>query len=587
MKKPDDGLLVNFQELAEKNKFKEALDFFEINKSRLEGCALSWNILGFAYYSAGKTGEAVKAFRQAIEIDSSCDDAFYNLGKIMHESINHNHDGQIIIYKKYPPRVSFKSQEGIPDEELIHSSLVEIDAPLVSIVVLAYNKLEYTRQCIESIYKYSADVDYELILVDNGSSDGTFEYFQTLEKKCIVRIENNQGPAGAYNEGMKVARGKYIAVVCNDLIFCKNWLSNLVKCMESDSKIAFAAPGGNNISNLQAIELKFSDLEEMQEQAAKYNVSDPAKWEERLRLVPPVFFVRRSIIDVIGMTDPAYYFGEFGDDYFSFKVRRAGYKVIFCGDTFIFHYGSTTVGQDQAMNNSLQLCREIFTRRHYGIDSWQDIYYDPNLINTVDINAPVGKKTVQLLGIEPSLGNTLVMLKNAFRKAGITDVKMHAYSADAKYYYDLKTICGKVEIGNLSLLATAYGYRKFDVIIIDKPLGFFPDWGSILKSLKILLSDDGQAVFYIDNHRNARQYINWLKKGEDLPGKSRVYTDTFEVQEAIKSSDLKISALISERAAPSEEENAYMADIRKFSVMDSGRFDEALTTNRYFFRVKL
>ncbi len=53
-------------------------------------------------------------------------------------------------------------------------------SPLVSIVVLAYNQLEYTKQCIESISRYTSHIDYELITVDNGSSDGTREYFNGL-----------------------------------------------------------------------------------------------------------------------------------------------------------------------------------------------------------------------------------------------------------------------------------------------------------------------------------------------------------------------------------------------------------------------
>ena len=76
-----------------------------------------------------------------------------------------------------------------------------MDDPLVSIYFQAYNHLEdYTKPAIEALFRYTKDIDYELILVDNGSTDGTFEYFKSLDhpRKRIYRITKNIGALYGY-----------------------------------------------------------------------------------------------------------------------------------------------------------------------------------------------------------------------------------------------------------------------------------------------------------------------------------------------------------------------------------------------------
>lgn len=151
--------------------------------------------------------------------------------------------------------------------------------PEITVFVVAYNRLEKTRRCVESILKYTEGIDYELLLVDNGSEDGTLDYFQSVPylRKRMIRITKNLGSQYALNLAMRLSSGRYFVQVTNDVIVTKNWLSNLLRCVESDPRIGMVTPGSSNISNLQEIPLNFSSYEEMQEKAAAYNQSDPRK----------------------------------------------------------------------------------------------------------------------------------------------------------------------------------------------------------------------------------------------------------------------------------------------------------------------
>ena len=157
----------------------------------------------------------------------------------------------------------------------------------VSIIVQAYGNLEKTKRCVDSILRYTANVNYELILIDNGSTDETLEYFKsvTWDKKKIFRFTKNIG-AGFPVTTMGLSQfAKFICVVPNDLIVTSCWMENLLTCMKSDDRIGMVTPISSNTSNLQCVEFPYSDYEEMQEIARKINQANPAKWQDRLRLI--------------------------------------------------------------------------------------------------------------------------------------------------------------------------------------------------------------------------------------------------------------------------------------------------------------
>jgi len=104
---------------------------------------------------------------------------------------------------------------------------------LASIIILCCNELDYNRQCLESVLQHTRG-PYELILVDNGSTDGTSEYLKEIQGKAeparviIMRNEKNVGfPAGC-NQGLTKARGRYLVFLNNDTIVTNGWLEGLI-----------------------------------------------------------------------------------------------------------------------------------------------------------------------------------------------------------------------------------------------------------------------------------------------------------------------------------------------------------------------
>ncbi|OAA93666.1 glycosyltransferase [Clostridium coskatii] len=181
---------------------------------------------------------------------------------------------------------------------------------LVSVVLLAYNHLDYTKKCIESILEFTKDINYELILVNNGSTDETKDYFDSLDNVKIVNIEKNVGICNGFDEGIFYSNGKYIACVCNDFIFTYNWLDDLIKCIESDDKIGYVSSGASSMSNLHRIDLKFSNIQEMNEKAS---------------LLPCVLMCRAELLKKVGWYDPVFYNKKF----LNTNIESKEYKVVF------------------------------------------------------------------------------------------------------------------------------------------------------------------------------------------------------------------------------------------------------------------
>ena len=109
--------------------------------------------------------------------------------------------------------------------------------PLISITMLNWNGFEDTKNCLESLRK-STYPNYEIIIIDNGSSDGSKEWLRAQKDLVLVDLEKNYGVTGGHIRGYEVAKGEFIANLNNDTLVDPDWLWSLYRPMEVDKKIA-------------------------------------------------------------------------------------------------------------------------------------------------------------------------------------------------------------------------------------------------------------------------------------------------------------------------------------------------------------
>ena len=220
--------------------------------------------------------------------------------------------------------------------------------PRVSVVVLTYNNLELNKRCINSILTKTAYADYELIIVDNQSTDGTIEYLKELEKKQISNVkiifnEANSGFAGGNNLGIKAATGEYVLLLNNDTVVTRGWLTAMAKHLENNPKLGMCNPVTNSIGNESMIKVDYSGEQEMHEFAYAYtgqNMNKEYTDVDRLPLFATL--ISRKVIDQVGMLDVNYKVGMFEDDDFTAAVQSAGYDIVIVEDAFIHHVNNAS-----------------------------------------------------------------------------------------------------------------------------------------------------------------------------------------------------------------------------------------------------
>jgi GT2 family glycosyltransferase len=289
---------------------------------------------------------------------------------------------------------------------------------ITSIVILTYNKLKYTKFCIESIRKYTDKNNYEIIVVDNHSTDGTVDWLNN--QRDMKKIFNEEGlgfPKGC-NQGINIAKGDNILLLNNDVVVTPNWLMNLNKCLYSCEDIGAVGAVTNMCAYYQQINVNYNNMEEMICFAEKHNTSDKNKWEERLKLIGFCLSIKREVIDKVGLLDERFTPGNFEDDDYSLRIRKAGYRLMLCKDTFIHHYGSVTFGENpNEYYEVLRINRKKFEEK-WGINWENSISYE--IIELID---KPKLEEFNVLEIGCGCGVNLIEIKNIFKNANVYGIE--------------------------------------------------------------------------------------------------------------------------------------------------------------------
>lgn len=404
------------------------------------------------------------------------------------------------------------------NRERFYVAMESKEAPLVSIYVLAYNRLQKTKYCVECILKHTTDFDYELILVDNGSEDGTYAYFQSVpwKNKVLIQVTENLGSAYPWQLVKRIYKGKYLVTVSNDVYVTHNWLSNLLACMESDQRIGFVAPVSSNVSNLQEVSLGFKDMEEMQQKAAAFNRPDPSKWEERMRLISILTIFKKEVIDLVGTADYGF-IHDFGEDDYAARLRRAGFKLILCGDTYVHHDHDFRSGEDKDMaqfQKSLESGRQAYKEKYHGQDAWDDVLnFERGLIGTLRPDA-FRRGDVHSLCIDVKCGTPVLEIRNHFRRNGSRHkVVSHAFTTEARYYSELQLLSHDTSCDRIEFIHEHYLDGSMDIILLGEPLNTYHRPIALVQKLLGILRKGGILLLKVRNLEDYPSLLQSLKLG--------------------------------------------------------------------------
>ncbi len=216
---------------------------------------------------------------------------------------------------------------------------------IVSIIVLNWNGKQYLELCLSSLYK-QVYRNIEIILVDNGSSDGSVEFVESsFPGVIILRHEVNLGFAEGVNSGIRISKGKFIATINNDAEADKNWIASLMKVIDSDTSAGCCASKMLRFNERDIIDSagiivcengNAYDRGRMETDKGQYDAQ-----EEIFGACAGAALYRREMFEEIGLFEKDY-FAYFEDVDLSYRMHLHGWKCIFVPDAVVYHIQSAT-----------------------------------------------------------------------------------------------------------------------------------------------------------------------------------------------------------------------------------------------------
>ena len=241
-----------------------------------------------------------------------------------------------------------------------------------SIIIVSYNGLhETTAPCLRSIFDKTTVADYEVVVVDNHSSDGTPEFLTELAKGesrlKVVLNSTNRGFAGGNNDGIRAAEGDFLVMLNSDTLVTKGWLEGLTVFLRNNPSAGLVGPVSNAVGNEQRIHTVGRTPAEILEEGEVWTSRSMGDFFESDRLGFFCIAARREAVEEIGPLDEGFGLGFYEDDDYCIRVRMAGYKLICLEDVFVYHRGSAVFGKRPESTKSLVKRNKAILEKKFGI----------------------------------------------------------------------------------------------------------------------------------------------------------------------------------------------------------------------------
>jgi GT2 family glycosyltransferase len=254
-----------------------------------------------------------------------------------------------------------------------------------SIVIVNWNTKNLVCNCIKSVYKSVGNISFEIIVVDNGSSDGSVEAVKSgFADVKIISNEQNRGYAAACNQGIRMSQGKYVLLLNSDTVLYEGAIEKTFNCAQQRPKAAVIGcqvmVDADTVQmtcfrfpDLTGLVLRTTGLSRLFKNNRFFGRDSMAWWkrdtEMKVDVVSGMFmFVRREAIDKVGLMDEDFFFYVEDVDW-CYRFYRAGWDNIFWPGARVLHvHGGSQSSGIVRMSSFVQQQKSIllFFRKHRG-----------------------------------------------------------------------------------------------------------------------------------------------------------------------------------------------------------------------------
>jgi GT2 family glycosyltransferase len=243
----------------------------------------------------------------------------------------------------------------------------------VSIIIVNFNTRDLTAQCIESVYENTKDIHFEIILVDNASSDDSRDYFARDTRIVFIQSEENLGFGRGNNLGMRYAKGKYFFLLNSDTIVLNNIIKDLFDFAESNPQLKIGALGTLLLDKQHRVVRSFGRFlsgsfflyQDKLYQRILIQRNTELKFFEVECVLGAALFVSREVVSNVGTFDPKF-FMYYEENDWEKRMSKAGYSNYILNKSGIIHLDGASFSNklSKYKYSLVQESRWIYAKKH-------------------------------------------------------------------------------------------------------------------------------------------------------------------------------------------------------------------------------
>lgn len=239
----------------------------------------------------------------------------------------------------------------------------------IAVVILNYNGIQYLKQFLPNVIEHSNEAT--IYVIDNGSTDGSYNYLKSLHKVKTIRSEKNLGYTGGYNFGLKQLNEKYLVLINSDIEVTTNWLKAPIELLQNNTNVAVCQPKLMDLNQRNKFEYAgaaggFIDFygypfckgrlfETLEEDVNQYNAVDEIFWASGACL-----FIKAEIFNKVNGFDN-YYFAHMEEIDLCWRIKNQGYKIMYEPNSKVYHLGGGTLNKANPKKTYLNFRNNLST----------------------------------------------------------------------------------------------------------------------------------------------------------------------------------------------------------------------------------
>lgn len=361
----------------------------------------------------------------------------------------------------------------------------------VSFVILSYNSKEIMIECLESIKAGCVPGSYEIVVVDNNSTDGIRDYLVNQKDIKLVLNDHNTSFAEGCNQGAKFADNKNdILLLNNDTVVPPFAVFYMRLSLYENDEIGSVGPLTNAALSFQLAQGNYSSKEQWLQNAKEIHLPCMYPNENRAWLVGFALLIKRKAWDFVGNLDERFRRGLFEDTDYGFRLSMSGYKNVVCHNAFIYHYGSVSMKRDIVAYNKSLIENEKKLNDKLGMEFNRYMLCHNGMIAYIKTTL---NEELSVLEIGCGFGHALSKIKYLYPDSYVVGIESN--KSVAKIAKNIaNVICIDVEKEILP-----FPRQSFNYILLTNVVNQFDDPVRTISLLKEYLKEDGRFIILTPN----------------------------------------------------------------------------------------